>query len=74
MADYSRYKTETLEKMCNAAFASYDRAATRPCGGGRNFLKSPAAKKLARLTERYEAISAELGKRAAAKREEGSAE
>ena len=74
MADYSRYKTETLEKMCNAAFVDYYRVATRPCGDGRNFLKSPAAKRLARLKERYEAISAELGKRAAAKREEGSAE
>ena len=27
MADYSRYKTETLEKMCNADFADYYRAA-----------------------------------------------
>lgn len=66
MADYSQYKTETLKKMQNAAFAEYYKAAVTPCGDGRNFSKSPTAKRLTRLTERYEAISAELEKRMAA--------
>lgn len=66
MADYSRYKTETLRKMQDTAFSEYYKAAVEPCGDGRNFSKTPMAKRLTRLTERYEAICAELEKRAAA--------
>lgn len=66
MADYSRYKTETLQKMQNAAFTEYYKAAIKPCGDGRNFSKSPEAKKLTRLTNRYLVICAELEKRIAA--------
>lgn len=63
MADYSRYTTEELEKMDLAAYADYYRAATRPCGDGKDFEKSAEAKELARLTKRYEDISEELERR-----------
>lgn len=63
MADYSKYKIETLIKMWNAAFSEYYEAATRPCGDGNNFLKSPEAKKLEHLTKRCEAIREEIERR-----------
>lgn len=63
MVDYSRYTTEELEKMDLAAYADYYKAATRPCGDGRDFDKSAEAKELARLTKRYEDICEELEKR-----------
>ena len=62
MADYTQYKTETLKKMCETAYAEYYRAAVRPCG---NWSKGcPEAKALERATKRYEAICAELERRA----------
>lgn len=66
MLDYSRYTTETLLEMLDAAFSDYYKRATRPCGDGDKFLSSPEARELERATERYEAICEELVRRGAA--------
>lgn len=66
MPDYSGYTTEKLLEMLDAAFSDYYKRATRPCGDGNKFLASPEAKELELVTERYEAICAELVKRGVA--------
>lgn len=69
MADYSRYKTETLEKMRSAAWEKYYAETTKPCGNwgdGMRLSKLPEHKAWERAKERYEAICAELKRRKAA--------
>lgn len=65
MADYSRYKTETLFKKLEAAHAEYYKLALKPCVDGENFDKSPMGKEMSRALKRYEAICDELEKRGA---------
>lgn len=66
MPDYSKYTTEKLLQLLDAAFSDYYKRATRPCGDGNKFLASQEAKALEQATERYEAICVELVKRGAA--------
>ena len=62
MADYTQYKTGTLKKMYEEAFSEYYRAAVKPCG---NWSKGcQEIKAVERATKRYEAICAELERRA----------
>ena len=66
MADYSRYKTETLEKMRLAAWEKYYKEAIKPCGNwgdGMRLAKLPEHKAWEKAKQRYEAICAELEKR-----------
>lgn len=66
MADYSRYKTATLEKMQEAAFQKY-KAETEKNGEGWGAGMRKARlcdnKAWERARERYEAISKELKRR-----------
>ena len=69
MADYSRYKTETLEKMRNTAWEKYHAETVKPSGNsghGMRLAKLPQCKAWERAKERYEAICEELKKRKAA--------
>lgn len=71
MADYSRYKTETLEKMRSAAREKYYREAIKPCGNwgdGMRLAKLPDYKAWEKAKLRYDAICAELERRRAAAR------
>ena len=69
MADYSRYKTETLEKMKDKAWEKYYAETTKDRGrwgdGFRNISKLPALQLSSweKARERYEAICKELKKR-----------
>lgn len=66
MADYSRYKTETLERMKETAWEKYLAEASKPAGNwgdGMRLAKLPSFKAWERAKERYEAICAELDKR-----------
>lgn len=74
MADYSRYKTETLQKMQNAAYEAYCRETMKKSrgdewGAGMRLAKLPEHKAWDRARERYEGITAELDKRFKAQRE-----
>ena len=65
MADYSRYKTETLERMREKAYDRYYDLTTRQStaynwGNGMRLAKLPQEKAWERAKERYEAIEAEL--------------
>lgn len=66
MADYSRYKTETLKKMRDKAWAKYEEEVNKPTDGwGSGFRKAHLCdyKGYERAQERYDAICAELQKR-----------
>lgn len=66
MADYSRYKTETLKKMRETAWEKYIAEAEKPAGNwgdGMRLSKLPEHKAYWRSKERYEAICAELKRR-----------
>jgi len=70
MPDYSRYRTETLEKMKTAAWEKYQAETAKPCGGwgdGMRLAKLPQLKAWERARERYEAICTELDNRRRAK-------
>lgn len=71
MADYSRYKTETLEKMRLAAWEKYYNEAIKPCGNwgdGMRLARLPEHKGWEKAKQRYDAICAELEKRRVASR------
>lgn len=66
MADYSRYKTETLKKMKVAAWEKYQALTLAPSGNwgdGMRLSKLPSQKSWERARERYYAIQAELERR-----------
>lgn len=66
MADYSRYKTKTLEKMRSAAWDKYYSETTKPCGNwgdGMRLSKLPEHKAWEKAKQRYDAICAELERR-----------
>ncbi len=66
MADYSRYKTETLKKMLDTAKARYYAETEKPCGNwgdGMRRSRLPQNKAWERAKDRYEAICAELNRR-----------
>ena len=66
MADYRRYKTETLEKMLAKAWAKYKKEIEKPGEGwGAGMRKSRLCeyKGLDKARDRYDAIRAELRKR-----------
>lgn len=68
MADYSRYKTETLRKMRNEAQIRYD-IETRKTdrsdqwGAGMRYAKLPQNKAWEKACDRLRSIEAELDKR-----------
>lgn len=67
MANYSRYKTATLEKMCEAAWEKYRAETVKPGGNwgdGMRLSKLPRNRAWELARERYEAIRKELKKRA----------
>lgn len=66
MADYTRYKTETLKKMQSAAWEKYAAETAKPCGDwgdGMRLSKLPQGKAYERARDRYYAITAELNRR-----------
>lgn len=66
MADYSRYKTETLIKMREKAYDKYYELTIKPSGtwgDGMRLSKLPQHKKWERAKERLDAIDAELERR-----------
>lgn len=66
MADYTRYKTATLQKMQSAAWDKYHAETTKPCGNwgdGMRLAKLPQCKAYEKARERYYAITAELDRR-----------
>lgn len=66
MADYSRYKTATLEKMREVAWRKYKAEAEKPgegWGAGMRKARLCDYKTWERAKERYEAICSELKKR-----------
>lgn len=68
MADYSRYKTATLEKMKEAAWEKYHSETTKPgegWGAGMRKARLSDNKAWERARERYMAICAELERRRA---------
>lgn len=68
MADYSRYKTGTLERMREKAYDRYYDLTTRQSaadnwGNGMRLAKLPQEKAWESAKERYETIDAELKRR-----------
>lgn len=66
MADYTRYRTETLERMREAAFERYRAELMKPddgWGSGFRHWKLREYKGLERAQARYDAICAELKRR-----------
>lgn len=66
MADYSRYKTETLKKMRDAAWAKYYSETTKPgdgWGAGFRHWKLREHKGYEQAKARYDAICEELNRR-----------
>lgn len=68
MADYSRYKTETLMQMREKAYDRYYDLTTRQSaadnwGNGMRLARLPQEKAWERAKERYDAIEAELKRR-----------
>lgn len=66
MADYSRYKTETLKKMRDVALEKYYSETVKPSGNwgdGMRLSKLPQLKTWERAKARYDAICAELNRR-----------
>lgn len=73
MADYKRYRTETLKKMRSAAWEKYRTETEKSAGGwgdGMRLSKLPQLRAWERARERYEAIEEELKRR----RRDGSAQ
>lgn len=67
MADYTRYRTETLKRMRSAAQEKYYNETMKPSGNwgeGMRLSKLPELKAWERAKARYEAICAELERRA----------
>lgn len=59
MADYSRYKSETLEKMRSVAWDKYCSETIKPCGNwgdGMRLSKLPEHKAWEKAKQRYDAI------------------
>lgn len=66
MPSYSRYKTETLERMRVAAWEKYRTETSKSHGGwgdGVRLARLPQLKAWEKAKERYEAICAEIEKR-----------
>lgn len=66
MADYSRYKTETLIKMKDKAWDKYYSLTIKPSGNwgdGMRLSKLPQNKEWEKAKEKYDAIENELNKR-----------
>ena len=66
MADYSRYKTETLEKMLKKAWEEYKKETEKPgegWGAGMRKARLCDYKGWEKAKNRYDAIRAELRKR-----------
>ena len=67
MADYSRYKTETLKKMFDKALGRYIRLTASPAGDewgfGMRHNKLSSLSNWARASERCESLAKEIGKR-----------
>lgn len=61
MPDYSRFKTETLEKMRGQAFSQYYKEAVRPVSGFKDAMSRIT--EYNRAVAKLEAIDAELMKR-----------
>ncbi|MCI8403383.1 MAG: hypothetical protein HFE49_00610 [Clostridia bacterium] len=68
MADYSRYKTETLKKMRDRAWDKYCIETSKPCGNwgdGMRLAKLPQHKAWEKARMRLNEIDAELARRKA---------
>lgn len=66
MADYTRYKTETLLKMLDRAEQKYTELTYKPCGNwgdGMRLAKLPSITAWERARDRYFAIKEELDRR-----------
>lgn len=66
MADYTRYKTETLKKMQEKAWEKYKAETEKPQGNwgdGMRLAKLPTLTTWEKARERYYAITAELDRR-----------
>lgn len=66
MADYSRYKLETLQKMRDRAQEKYDQEVIKPVGNwgdGMRLAKLPSITGYERAKERLDAINKEIQKR-----------
>lgn len=66
MADYSRYKTETLEKMRDKAWEKYHAETSKPHGNwgdGMRLAKLPSLSSWEKARERYDGICKELERR-----------
>ena len=68
MADYSRFKTDTLKKMREKAYEKYCYETTKPTGAnnwgsGMRLAKLPQEKAWERARERLDAIDRELALR-----------
>lgn len=75
IADYSRYKTATLQKMREAAWKNYATETQKPLGNwgdGMRLSKLPQGKAWEKAREQYHAICAELEKREAEARNDYS--
>lgn len=77
MADYSRYKTETLKKMRDKAYDKYYKLTIKPSGNwgdGMRLSKLPQEKAWERAKERLDAIEKELELRNEIKEDEPNIE
>lgn len=66
MADYSRYKTETLKKMRERAYEKYCAKNSKPVGNwgdGMRLAKLPSVSAWEKARERYYGICKELERR-----------
>lgn len=66
MADYSRYKLETLKKMRERAREKYEQEVMRPIGNwgdGMRLSKLPSVARYERAKERLDAIDEEIQRR-----------
>ena len=66
MADYSRYKLETLKKMRERALEKYEQEVMRPIGNwgdGMRLSKLPSVAGYERAKERLDAIDKEIQRR-----------
>lgn len=66
MADYSRYKLETLWKMRERAQEKYEQEVMKPVGNwgdGMRLAKLPSVKSYERAKERLDAINEEIRRR-----------
>lgn len=66
MADYTRYKTETLQKMRDKAYEKYVTETSKPCGNwgdGMRLTKLPALSTWEKARNKYNDICAEIERR-----------